>query len=55
MNSITLTKNNIGKYDCVILVTDHSGVDYEFIRINSQLIFDTRNAYKKVFSNIVKL
>jgi len=45
--SIPLTKSNLQKYDCVVLVTDHSSFDYDFIRKNSKLIFDTRNVYKK--------
>lgn len=32
--------------DCVVIVTDHAGVDYEAIREVSPLIFDTRNALK---------
>ena len=32
------------KQDCVVIVTDHSCFDYEFIIRHSKLIFDTRNA-----------
>ncbi len=32
--------------DCVVIVTDHGGVDYAGIQEVSQLIFDTRNALK---------
>ena len=32
--------------DCVVLVTDHSGVDYPGIVRNARLIVDTRNALK---------
>ncbi len=32
--------------DCVVIVTDHDGVDYEGISKAAQLIFDTRNALK---------
>ncbi|MFC2078691.1 nucleotide sugar dehydrogenase [Candidatus Bipolaricaulota bacterium] len=40
--------------DCVIIVTDHSDYDWEFIVQHAKLIFDTRNATKEVprsFSN----
>jgi UDP-N-acetyl-D-glucosamine dehydrogenase len=32
--------------DCVVIVTDHEGVDYEAIGRAAQLVFDTRNALK---------
>ena len=32
--------------DCVVIVTDHEGVDYQAISDAAQLIFDTRNALK---------
>ena len=43
--------------DCVVIVTDHTGVDYDFIVKNSKLIVDTRNVLKRVENrtNIVKL
>ncbi len=52
---INFKSNLLKRYDCVILATDHTGVDYRFLRENSQLIFDTRNVYKKNFSNVVRL
>jgi len=52
LKRISLTKANLRKYDCVILVTDHSDVDYKFIQRNSQFIFDTRNVYKGKFDNV---
>jgi UDP-N-acetyl-D-glucosamine dehydrogenase len=35
-----------GEADCVVVVTDHSGVDYAAIVEESKLIVDTRNAFK---------
>jgi UDP-N-acetyl-D-glucosamine dehydrogenase len=32
--------------DCVVIVTDHEGVDYEAISKTAQLVFDTRYALK---------
>jgi len=32
--------------DCVVIVTDHSGVDYASVVEESKLIVDTRNALK---------
>jgi UDP-N-acetyl-D-glucosamine dehydrogenase len=50
-----LTVEALRRYDCLILVTDHSRVNYEFIQKNSKLIFDTRNVYKQSVSNVVRL
>jgi UDP-N-acetyl-D-glucosamine dehydrogenase len=44
----------IGDYDCVLIVTDHSCYDYAKIVEESQLLVDTRNATKGMSaSNIV--
>ena len=50
-----LTKNNLKKYDCVILITDHQQVDYDLVQKNTKVIFDTRNVYKRTYNNVVKL
>jgi UDP-N-acetyl-D-glucosamine dehydrogenase len=55
LKSIQLTKNNLGKYDCVIVITDHSGVDYRFISANTKFIFDTRNVYKQNKEKLARL
>ena len=46
LESIILNKNNLRKFDCVIIGTDHSGLDYHFILRNSRFVFDTRNVYR---------
>ncbi len=55
LKSIPLTGSNVRKYDCVVIVTNHSSIDYNFLRKNAKLVFDTRNVYKKDFNNIVRL
>ncbi|MCM8820263.1 MAG: nucleotide sugar dehydrogenase, partial [Candidatus Omnitrophica bacterium] len=52
---VTLTIASLKKYDCVIIVTDHSNLDYQFIKKYSKFIFDTRNVYKKDYPNIMRL
>jgi UDP-N-acetyl-D-glucosamine dehydrogenase len=47
MKSVPLTPESLKSYDCVIIVTDHSAYDPEFIVENSQLIVDTRNFIKR--------
>jgi UDP-N-acetyl-D-glucosamine dehydrogenase len=37
---------NLGAYDCVLIVTDHSTYDYPRIVREAQLVVDTRNALK---------
>jgi UDP-N-acetyl-D-glucosamine dehydrogenase len=48
MKSTPLT--NLGQYDCVLIVTDHSDYDYKKIVEESQLVVDTRNATKGISS-----
>lgn len=47
MNSVELTKENLTKYDLILLSTDHDDYDYEFLIQNSKLVVDTRNAFIK--------
>ncbi|MBZ5570621.1 MAG: nucleotide sugar dehydrogenase [Acidobacteriia bacterium] len=42
--------DNLGQYDCVLIVTDHSDYDYARIVRESQLVVDTRNATKGIKS-----
>jgi UDP-N-acetyl-D-glucosamine dehydrogenase len=41
---------NLGEYDCVLIVTDHSDYDYARIVKDSQLVVDTRNATRGISS-----
>lgn len=45
--SVSLTKENLSKYDCVVIATDHSVYDAQFIVENSRLVVDTRNVIGK--------
>jgi len=57
IESIKLTKENITSYDCTVIITDHSMLDYRLIVDNARLIVDTRNALRefKGCKNIVRL
>jgi UDP-N-acetyl-D-glucosamine dehydrogenase len=46
MSSVPLDK--LGSYDCVVVVTDHSTVDYALVAQTARLVVDTRNAMKPV-------
>ena len=41
---------DLGQYDCVLIVTDHSDYDYKHIVQESKLVVDTRNATKGIES-----
>lgn len=56
LRSIDLSHQSLKKFDCVVIATDHSKVDYKFILKNSRLILDTRNVYKNsTDTKVVKL
>ncbi|HLK34011.1 MAG TPA: UDP binding domain-containing protein, partial [Terriglobales bacterium] len=47
--------DNLGQYDCVLIVTDHSDYDYARIVRESQLVVDTRNATRGISApNVVR-
>lgn len=46
--SIALTPDSVASYDSVLIVTDHSCVDYGMVVANAQLVIDTRNATQSV-------
>jgi len=48
--SADLSEELLRNQDCIIIVTDHSAYDYEFIAKNAKMIFDTRNATKGIQS-----
>ncbi|OGS21265.1 MAG: UDP-N-acetyl-D-glucosamine dehydrogenase [Elusimicrobia bacterium RIFOXYA2_FULL_39_19] len=53
-SSICLSPKTIKKYNCLILVTNHSCYDYKMISKSAKLIIDTRNTFKEHSSNIIK-
>lgn len=48
MESQKLTEELLHSQDLVIIATDHSNIDYEWVVANSRHVFDTRNATKNV-------
>jgi UDP-N-acetyl-D-glucosamine dehydrogenase len=45
--SVPLTPETVAAADCIMIVTDHSSVDYRMIKRNARLVVDTRNAMPK--------
>ena len=55
LNMTNTPLENLGQYDAVVIVTDHSDYDYPRIVKESKLVVDTRNATKGIKSeNIVR-
>ncbi len=50
LNMTSTPLDNLGQYDAVVIVTDHSGYDYRAIVEQSQLVVDTRNATRGIDS-----
>ncbi|HYN85339.1 MAG TPA: nucleotide sugar dehydrogenase [Pyrinomonadaceae bacterium] len=46
LQSVALTEDELRASDCVVIVTDHSDIDYPRVCELSRLIVDTRNALK---------
>ncbi len=54
LSSVSLTKENLEQYDCVVLTTNHSAFDYQLIKDCSNLIVDTRGVYRDDFDSLIK-
>jgi UDP-N-acetyl-D-glucosamine dehydrogenase len=50
LNMTNTPLDNLGQYDAVVIVTDHSDYNYKAIVEQSQLVVDTRNATKGINS-----
>ena len=48
MKCVKFDQKTLKSFDCVVIVTDHSNVDYQFIARKSKVVVDTRNALKDV-------
>lgn len=48
MESVPLSVETLRQTDCVVVVTDHSAIDWRMVADHSKLVVDTRNALKEV-------
>ncbi len=46
LKSVVLNNKKIREFDCILIATDHSAVDYGRLLKNARLIFDSRNVFK---------
>lgn len=54
-NSVELTAESLNSADVVVLTTNHSAFNVEFIKQNAKLIVDLRNMIKESGENVYKL
>jgi UDP-N-acetyl-D-glucosamine dehydrogenase len=54
LKPVKLTEKNLKTFDAVIITTDHSVYDFDWIVKCSFLVVDTRNAVKKKRKNVIK-
>jgi UDP-N-acetyl-D-glucosamine dehydrogenase len=47
MKSVPLTAGRLRQYDCVLISTDHTKIDYDLVCRHARLVVDTRNATGK--------
>ncbi len=55
LKSVDLTEEELAAADCVVVVTDHSTVDYDLIARHAKLVFDARNRVPKAGAHIHRL
>jgi UDP-N-acetyl-D-glucosamine dehydrogenase len=55
MRSVSLTEDFLHNADCVVILTDHSHVDYRWVADNCKLIVDARNATRGINRSRAKI
>jgi UDP-N-acetyl-D-glucosamine dehydrogenase len=55
LRGVELTPGTFGRYDCVVIITDHKAFDYDAMLAEADVIVDTRNAIKRPHPNVFKL
>jgi UDP-N-acetyl-D-glucosamine dehydrogenase len=48
-------RGTFGRYDCIVIITDHKAFDYEAMVAEADLIVDTRNAIRKPAPHVFRL
>jgi UDP-N-acetyl-D-glucosamine dehydrogenase len=54
MTSVPLTADTVASSDAVVIITDHSSVDYEMVARHARLLVDTRGVYRKSPFKVVR-
>jgi len=53
--SVELSPESLSAFDCVVLLTDHTGLPYEMIGKHARLLFDTRRVFTEQQDNLILL
>ncbi|HTQ78487.1 MAG TPA: UDP binding domain-containing protein, partial [Thermoanaerobaculia bacterium] len=54
MESVPLSAEGLAASDAVLLVTDHSAVDYDFVLRHAPLVVDTRGVYRQSHEKVTR-
>ena len=54
MASVPLSPEALASSDAVVIITDHSSVDYEMVARHAPVVVDTRGVFRTPRSNVVK-
>lgn len=54
LESVDIDAENVGSQDAVLVITNHSSIDYAALARSAQLIIDTRGVYRDGEANVVK-
>jgi UDP-N-acetyl-D-glucosamine dehydrogenase len=54
MRSLALSPETLARQDAVVIVTDHSSIDYALVLQHAKLIIDSRGVYREPRPNVVK-
>lgn len=54
LSSVELTPEALASFDAVVVLTDHSDVDYDAVLEHADLIVDTRGKYRTAHAKVVK-
>jgi UDP-N-acetyl-D-glucosamine dehydrogenase len=53
--AVDARRGSFSQYDCIVIITDHRGFDYDAMVAEADVIVDTRNAIKTPKANVFKL
>ena len=53
-DSQVITAEKLASYDCVLIATDHDGVDYQFVQAYANCVVDARGVLQsRKFANVI--
>jgi UDP-N-acetyl-D-glucosamine dehydrogenase len=55
IKSVEASRGSFGRYDCIVIITDHKAFDYDAMVAEADLIVDTRNAIRRRAPHVFRL